>query len=108
MSKADAVNPVGTITSFNEDPQIPFLEFKDVTFTSLRICFMWNSKAESSQSFPMFFPIFRTFGSVRGRYPHRPELPVLTGLSFSLRKGQSIALVGPSGSGKCAGGARGP
>jgi ATP-binding cassette subfamily B (MDR/TAP) protein 1 len=66
QSKADAVNPTGEITSFNEAPTVPFLEFKDVTFT----------------------------------YPHRPELPVLTGLSFCVAKGQSIALVGPSGSGK--------
>jgi len=66
QSKADAVNPTGEITSFNEAPTVPFLELKDVTFT----------------------------------YPHRPELPVLTGLSFCVAKGQSIALVGPSGSGK--------
>jgi len=40
------------------------------------------------------------FDDVKFTYPHRPELPVLHGLSFSVTKGQSVALVGPSGSGK--------
>jgi len=40
------------------------------------------------------------FDNVIFRYPHRPELPVFKGLSFSVRPGDTVALVGPSGSGK--------
>lgn len=40
------------------------------------------------------------FESVEFRYPSRPEVPVLRGLSLAARAGQRIALVGPSGAGK--------
>ncbi len=40
------------------------------------------------------------FESVRFRYPSRPEVEVLRGVSLSARAGQRIALVGPSGAGK--------
>ncbi|NTV93266.1 MAG: ATP-binding cassette domain-containing protein, partial [Chlorobiaceae bacterium] len=33
-------------------------------------------------------------------YPGRPELPVLKGISFEVKAGQRMAVVGPSGSGK--------
>lgn len=40
------------------------------------------------------------FRSVRFRYPSRAEVEVLKGISFAVRPGEKIALVGPSGSGK--------
>ena len=38
--------------------------------------------------------------SVYFRYPARPNVPVLQGLSVSVEPGQTLALVGPSGCGK--------
>ena len=40
------------------------------------------------------------FCGVRFRYPSRPEVEVLKGVSFAVKPGEKIALVGPSGSGK--------
>ena len=40
------------------------------------------------------------FKEVQFSYPSRPDVPVIQGLSFELPKGQTLALVGKSGSGK--------
>ncbi len=40
------------------------------------------------------------FHDVHFRYASRPEMEVLKGISFSVKPGEKIALVGPSGSGK--------
>ncbi|HEX5177036.1 MAG TPA: ABC transporter transmembrane domain-containing protein, partial [Chthoniobacteraceae bacterium] len=40
------------------------------------------------------------FDDVHFRYPSRPDLPVLRGLSLHAKAGEQIALVGPSGAGK--------
>jgi ATP-binding cassette subfamily B protein len=40
------------------------------------------------------------FAGVRFRYPSRPEVEVLRGVSLTAQPGQRIALVGPSGAGK--------
>ncbi|MBM3862841.1 MAG: ATP-binding cassette domain-containing protein [Verrucomicrobia bacterium] len=40
------------------------------------------------------------FDEVSFRYPSRPEVPVLDGLSFTVASGRRVALVGPSGAGK--------
>ena len=40
------------------------------------------------------------FKEVQFSYPSRPDVPVIQGLSFELHKGQTLALVGKSGSGK--------
>jgi ATP-binding cassette subfamily B protein len=50
-------------------------------------------------------PAFRlrgevSFESVHFRYPSRPEVPVLRGVTLTARAGQRVALVGPSGAGK--------
>lgn len=41
-----------------------------------------------------------SFEEVQFSYPSRPDVPVIQGLSFELPKGQTLALVGKSGSGK--------
>jgi ATP-binding cassette subfamily B (MDR/TAP) protein 1 len=40
------------------------------------------------------------FQKVHFRYPTRPEVAVLKGLSFEVKNGENISIVGPSGSGK--------
>ena len=40
------------------------------------------------------------FDGIRFAYPGRPEAGVLHGLSFTVRPGETVALVGPSGAGK--------
>ena len=40
------------------------------------------------------------FRSVRFRYPNRPEVTILQGLSVGVRPGETLALVGSSGCGK--------
>lgn len=41
-----------------------------------------------------------TFSNVQFTYPSRPDFKVLNGISFTAKRGQTIALVGSSGSGK--------
>ena len=41
-----------------------------------------------------------SFENVRFAYPTRPDVPVLEGVSFSVRQGEKVAIVGPSGAGK--------
>eukprot|EP00898_Chlorokybus_atmophyticus_P003767 jgi/Chlat1/4391/Chrsp29S04529 len=41
-----------------------------------------------------------TFDNVCFFYPTRPTIQVLSGLSFTINKGETVALVGPSGGGK--------
>jgi ABC-type branched-subunit amino acid transport system ATPase component len=40
------------------------------------------------------------FKNLKFAYPTRPEIDVLKGVSFSVKSGEKVALVGPSGSGK--------
>ncbi|VDM52981.1 unnamed protein product [Angiostrongylus costaricensis] len=40
------------------------------------------------------------FEDVHFSYPQRPHQPIMCGLQFTVKKGQTVAIVGPSGSGK--------
>ncbi|CAF1123167.1 unnamed protein product [Rotaria sordida] len=40
------------------------------------------------------------FSNIHFSYPSRPDIPILKGLSFDVKRGQTVALVGLSGSGK--------
>ena len=40
------------------------------------------------------------FDAVRFAYPSRPDIDVLRGLAFTVERGRTVALVGPSGAGK--------
>ena len=61
-----------------------------------------------NQCFTNFLSVFlqeKTSGeialkSIHFTYPSRPEVPVLQGLSVSVKPDQTLALVGPSGCGK--------
>lgn len=60
-------------------------------------------KPEASAKTPLAVPPLRgevEFRNVHFRYPSRPEVEVLKGISFAVKTGEKIALVGPSGSGK--------
>jgi ABC-type multidrug transport system fused ATPase/permease subunit len=41
-----------------------------------------------------------TFSGVSFEYPGRPDFQVITNMSFTIKKGQTVGIVGPSGSGK--------
>lgn len=41
-----------------------------------------------------------TFERVKFNYPSRPDVPILQGLNLSVKKGETLALVGSSGCGK--------
>lgn len=41
-----------------------------------------------------------TLNNVKFKYPTRPNVPVLNGVSLSVETGQTVALVGSSGCGK--------
>jgi ABC-type multidrug transport system fused ATPase/permease subunit len=53
--------------------------------------------ADLSQS--TFVPHLK-FEEVKFHYPTRPDVPVLNGISFEIKEGEKMALVGQSGSGK--------
>ena len=44
-------------------------------------------------------PVMIEFDDVHFEYPSRPDAPVFQGLNLKVRQGETLALVGPSGSG---------
>jgi ATP-binding cassette, subfamily B (MDR/TAP), member 1 len=58
---------------------------------------------DTQESQGSLYPTIRgrvTFRNVTFAYPQRPEVPVLKDVSFDFKEGQSVAIVGSSGSGK--------
>ncbi len=49
---------------------------------------------------PEAAPAALSFEGVSFRYPARPDLPALDGVTLAIRPGETVALVGPSGAGK--------
>uniref|UniRef100_A0A1B0DJM3 Uncharacterized protein n=1 Tax=Phlebotomus papatasi TaxID=29031 RepID=A0A1B0DJM3_PHLPP len=48
----------------------------------------------------LIFPTSIDYNCVKFRYPSRPEMEVLKGITFKVAERKTVALVGPSGSGK--------
>ena len=57
-----------------------------------------TSESAGEQRFPITGHV--SFDNVHFAYPTRPDVPVLSGVSFRLQPGECVAIVGPSGSGK--------
>ena len=67
--------------------------------TPSKICpYDTSHHTDTSTVFPAGSDI--VFENVRFSYPSRSEVEILRGLSFTVRQGQKVALVGPSGGGK--------
>ena len=46
------------------------------------------------------YPIYKQFNSIKFEYPSRPDITVLNDISFNIKSGTTVALVGSSGCGK--------
>lgn len=90
-------NPIRVLNDMNIK-----LSNADAAATRLQEIFSWKSRlvekpdAISKQSFDQEIRL----DQVRFAYPDAPEREVLKGVSFSIPKGRSLALVGASGAGK--------
>ncbi|ODN99237.1 hypothetical protein I350_07396 [Cryptococcus amylolentus CBS 6273] len=65
-----------------------------------RLLFLGEQTTESEGELRMPINGHIAFNHVAFSYPSRPEVPILTDVSFTLTPGECVAIVGPSGSGK--------
>jgi ATP-binding cassette subfamily B (MDR/TAP) protein 1 len=68
------------------------------SFSRLRDMSVETTETEGDLRFPISGSI--KFEKVAFNYPTRPDAPVLQNVSFEVKKGECVCLVGPSGSGK--------
>eukprot|EP00795_Rhopilema_esculentum_P015403 gene15403-6643_t len=104
---------VGTLTSFmlytlNVAMAFAFLsslygDFMKAVGASTRIFELFDRDPEvksGDYTLPSLQGAEVSFNGVVFRYPTRPDTDVLKGITFSIKPGQTVALVGPSGGGK--------
>jgi ABC-type multidrug transport system fused ATPase/permease subunit len=77
-------------------------EFMQALGASIRIFELMDRESEvkDGDQTPEQFDRGISFEDVSFSYPSRPDEPVLKGISFEVKPGQVVALVGPSGGGK--------
>jgi ABC-type multidrug transport system fused ATPase/permease subunit len=77
-------------------------EFMQAVGASIRIFELMDRESEvkDGHQIPGHFHRGIAFQEVSFSYPSRPEEPVLKSISFEVKPGQVVALVGPSGGGK--------